>query len=179
VRTAVSNRSGQPSIRAGFPVGTAVRLILGLIAGAMVGAFGTAIHRSLLTFGAAPNTHFFPHGLLLALALTIAAGLFIRASAGFNTFAAFGLGWIVMVQLLAMPNTGGDVLIVDPREPLPFAAAGLIWTYLGAVLLVLLALLPPRWFRAMPSEPTGPTPREVSPAGVFSAATVDPEAVND
>lgn len=130
------------------------RILLGLIAGALVGAFGTAVHRSMLTLGTAPDIHRIPIGLALALALTICAALFVRAAAGFNTYAAFGIAWILMVQLLSMPNSGGDVLIVDPRAAIPWAGAGLIWTYAGAILLVLIALLPARWFKNIPDAVT-------------------------
>ena len=134
-----------------------LRLVLGLLAGVLVGLFGTANHRSFFTFGTAPNLHRFPLGLIIALALTISAALLIRAVAGFTAFAAYGIGWILSVQLpLLVANAGGDVLIVDPRESIPFAVAGVIWTYAGAVLLVLIALLPPRWFRALPDS----TPQE-------------------
>jgi hypothetical protein len=157
--------------------------VFGLVAGALVGAFGTAIHRtiwgSFSLFGLDSGV---PIGLLIALALTLSAALFIRAAAGFNTFAAFGLGWIVAVQLLAMQHSGGDVLIVDPRENIRWASAGLVWVYLGAGLLVLTALLPPRWFRpiaavtnkaTVPTMPQAPDRASTIPVTVGSGGTAD------
>jgi len=136
---------------------TAIRILLGLVAGVLIGAFGTAIHRTLIgnfTLHDAVGRGF-PVGLLVALALLVSAGLFIRAAAGFNMFAAFGIGWILMVWLFSIPNHGGDVLIVDPRESIPWAVAGLIWTYLGTLLLVIIALLPLRWFSPKAGGHTG------------------------
>ena len=146
-----------PSRPASHAAMVGLRLVLGLLAGVLVGLFGTANHRSLLTFGAAPNVHRFPLGLIIALALTVSAALLIRATAGFTAFAAYGIGWILAVQLpLLAAHSGGDVLIVDPRENLPLASLGIVWAYLGAVLLILAALLPPHWFRP-PPDPASPS----------------------
>ena len=123
----------------------AARVALSLVAGALVGAFGTAIHRSI--FGGVPV------GLMIALALTVSAGLFVRAAAGFPAFAAYGLAWIMAVFLLSLVTHGnGDILIPDPMSPVvratvPWWIAGVIWPLLGSIFLVLMALLPLRWFQ--------------------------------
>jgi len=140
-------------------VGTAVRLIVGLVAGALVGAFGTAIHRSI--WGGIPV------GLVVALLLTLSAGLFLRSAAGFTTFAAYGIGWLLTVWLLWIPNHGGDMLFVDHRESIPWAAASLIWMIVGPAFLVTVALLPPRWFSPPSYRRTNMMP--VPPGAILNA----------
>jgi len=115
-----------------------LRLILGLLVGALVGGFGTAIHRTI--WGGVPL------GLLIALLLVLSAALCLRAAAGFGMFAAMALGWILAILLLWLPNAGGDFLFIDHREAVPWSGASLGWIAVGSALLVLVALLPPRWF---------------------------------
>jgi hypothetical protein len=125
------------------------QLILGVLAGILVGSFGTTAHRSIFAG--------IPVGIVVALALTASTALLVRAAFGFPAFAAYGLGWILAVQLLALPDFGGSLLITSPQASIPFAAAGVVWNIAGAALLVICALLPQRWFakpkKAVPTEP--------------------------
>ena len=123
---------------------TGLYLLLGLVAGVLVGAFGTAIHRTIWLG--------LPVGLVVGLALTLSTALFLRAALGFGSYAVYAVGWIVTVMLLSAPNMGDNVLVTGPHADIPFAAAGMVWSYLGAALGVVAALLPPRWFRSPARE---------------------------
>ena len=123
-------------------------LLLGLVSGVLVAAFGTAIHRSIFWN--------IPVGLMVGFALTISAALFLRAALGFGGFGAFALGWIVAVMLLSAPNLGDNVLVTSPSADLPFAWAGMVWSYAGAAAMVALALLPARWFRPPDNDDDDP-----------------------
>lgn len=123
-----------------------VAILLSLLLGLIVGALGTAIHR---TFWSAlvDGGSFFPIGLVLGLALTASVALFLRSWRGILALLAFAIGWIVASQTLSLTGPGGDVIVVDPTAPVPVPFAGLIWDYVGIALMVIVALLPRRWFR--------------------------------
>ena len=120
------------------------RLGSGLVAGLLVGAFGTTAHRTI--WGGVGAIGPLPLGFVVAVALAASAGLLVRALAGFGAYALYVLGWVVAVQILAMPSAGGDVLIINPQADIAFAPLGVIWSYGGAAMLVVGALLPGRWF---------------------------------
>jgi hypothetical protein len=112
--------------------------VLALLVGAVVAALGTATQRTIWSG--------LPLGLVIALALTASAAVMCRAWSGHLALAAAAVGWVVMVQLMALPGSGGDVLITDPAAAIRFPWSGLAWSYAGAALFVVVALLPRRWF---------------------------------
>jgi len=135
----------------------AARLLIPFLAGLLVGAFGTAIHRSIIFEHTLGPIHLgsslglvdigLSVGLLVGLALVASAALLVRASLGIGSLLTFGLGLIVAVQVLSLARPGGSVLILDPatvgvRVPI----LGLIWAYGSALVLLVVMLLPPSWF---------------------------------
>ncbi|PZR55510.1 hypothetical protein DNL40_01405 [Xylanimonas oleitrophica] len=115
-----------------------VRTVLAVLLGAVMGALGTATHRTVW--------HELPLGVVVALALTASTAVLCRAWSGYGTLLAAGVGWVAAVQVLALPGRGGDVLVPDPAAGLPFGWAGLLWSYGGVLLFAVAAFLPRRWF---------------------------------
>lgn len=100
-----------------------------VVLGAVIGLIGSLLFRSVA-----------PWGLVLACATLLSAALLARSWAQTAGVISLGLGWIVMVQILALEGPGGDVVIA--AQPI-----GYIWVY-GGVVFILGALLAPRaWFR--------------------------------
>jgi hypothetical protein len=151
------------------PRANIARIIAALLLGLLIGAVGTAIHRTTLATGLGfeqlpfPPTYwgatfaeylmFLPLGLLFALLLTASAALLMRSWVRLPSLAAFAVGWVVAVELLSLVGPGGDVLVLDPSANVPVRHAGVLWTYLGIGVIVLTMLLPRRWF-------SGPTKAE-------------------
>lgn len=109
----------------------------------MVGVVGTGVHR------AQP-----PWGLLLALLCVLSAGVLARAWTGRAGLLAVALGVFAAVSLLGGPGPGGDVLVA--LQPV-----GIAW-YVGALVVVVVAFLPRRWFVDVPVASGGePTPGDV------------------
>lgn len=102
----------------------------------MVGVVGTGVHR------AQP-----PWGLLLALLCVLSAGVLARAWTGRAGLLAVGLGVFAAVSLLGGPGPGGDVLVA--LQPV-----GIAW-YVGALVVVVVAFLPRRWFADTPVASDG------------------------
>ncbi len=100
-----------------------------LIFGALIGLIGSLMFRSVP-----------PWGLVLACATLLAASVLARAWAQTAGVISLGVGWIVMVQILALEGPGGDVVIA--AQPI-----GYVWVY-GGIVFILAALFAPRaWFR--------------------------------
>lgn len=117
---------------------TVLRVLLAVALGVAAAALGTATHRTIWND--------LPVGLLIALALTASTALVCRAWAGLATLAAAGVGWVVAVQVMTVEGAGGDVLIVDPGQAIPFAWASVAWAWGGILLIGVVAFLPARWF---------------------------------
>ena len=105
-----------------------MRTLLAVLLGVVMGGLGTVVHR----FG--HDSWYL--GLLLALALTAAAGVLARAWAGYGTLLGVGVGWVIMVQALSLPGSGGDVVV-------PAGVLGMVWSYVGVAVLAVVAFLPP------------------------------------
>ncbi|MFC7023334.1 hypothetical protein ACFQHV_09310 [Promicromonospora thailandica] len=116
---------------------TILRTLLAVLLGVVLGALGTVVHR----YGGDP---WYP-GLVLALALTVAAGVLARAWAGYGTLLGFGVGWVGIVQALSLPGSGGDVVV-------PAGVLGMVWSYAGVALLAVVAFLPAGWFADVPAR---------------------------
>ena len=83
-------------------IGTAVAT---LVLGVVVGALGTVMHRSIP-----------PWGLVVCLALALAAAITARAWGGLLALAGYAIGLFVSVQVLAQKGPGGDTLVPDGRR---------------------------------------------------------------
>ncbi|MDR7384235.1 hypothetical protein [Promicromonospora iranensis] len=114
-----------------------MRTVLAVLLGVVMGGLGTVVHR----FG----DESWYLGLVLALALTAAAGVLARAWAGYGTLLGFGVGWVAMVQALSLPGSGGDVVV-------PAGALGMVWSYAGVAVLAVVAFLPSSWFAEVPAR---------------------------
>jgi hypothetical protein len=108
--------------------------VLGLVAGLVLGAFGTVMHRSVP-----------PWGAVLALALVLAVAVAMRAWSGLVALLGFGIGVLVSVQLLTQTGPGGDVL-VPTGDRVGWVWLGWFWVLGSVVAVVVAALLPRRWF---------------------------------
>ena len=115
-----------------------LRVVLAAALGAAIALLGAATHRTLWND--------LPVGLVLALALTLSTAVLCRAWSGGATLTAAALGWIVAVQLISLPGRGGDVIVTDPSAAVPWAWAGVAWSYVGIVLFGVVVFLPRRWF---------------------------------
>jgi hypothetical protein len=114
------------------------------VLGLVVGAVGTAMHRSVP-----------PWGVVLCLLLVACAGLLSRSWGGGVALAGLAGGMFLSVTTLARSGPGGDVL-VPARQGI-----GWVWVVGAAGVLVLVALAPRALFR---DEPRGERPRTVAPA---------------
>jgi len=118
------------------------------VLGVIVGVVGTVAHRAQL-LGLD-----LPLGLVLALLAVLAAGVLSRAWGGLAGLLGYGIGWVAVVQLLAIEGPGGDVLV-------PGQAVGYVWIYGGLVVVAVAAFLPRTWFSDRPvraalhTRPTG------------------------
>lgn len=99
---------------------------LTLVAGLLVGAVGTAVHRVQV-----------PWGVIGALVLVVLAGVTARAFDGWPALASYGVGVVATVAVLSGTGPGGDVLVPEGQ------AVGSVWVY-GAVAAVLLVAVIPR-----------------------------------
>lgn len=112
-----------------------LRVLLAVALGLVIGALGTTVHRY--------GDESWYSGMVLALAVTVAAAIMSRAWSGYSALLAFAGGWIVAVQLMSLRGSGGDVIV-------PAGTLGLIWNYAGVGLLGAAAFLPGSWFRDVP-----------------------------
>ena len=110
---------------------------LALAGGAVAGMLGSFVH----PLGVAG----LPAGLLLALALSVTvvrcAGLLVVSRSG---AAAAGVGWLVMVLLLAAPRPEGDLVVAGN-------SAGYAWLVAGTLIVGLAIGLPHGRSRRAPS----------------------------
>jgi hypothetical protein len=120
-----------PARRRGVVGRTLLALTLGLVAGVL----GTVSHRT--------TWNDLPVGLVLALALTASTAVVCRAWSGVGALLVCGAGWLIAAQVLAIGGPGGDVLV-------PAQAVGLVWTYGGILVFLVVAFLPRSWFSDRP-----------------------------
>jgi hypothetical protein len=118
-------------------------LVCALI-GVIVGLVGTVAHRATPLGIALPGG--FGLGFVLALITVLAAGILSRAWGGMAGLLGYGIGWVVVVQLLSLQGPGGDVLV--PSQPVGYA-----WIYGGLVVVAAVAFLPRSWFSERPVRP--------------------------
>ena len=106
----------------------------GLLAtGLLVGAIGTIQHRS-----------YAPWGVVAGLALVAVAGVLARAIGGFAGYGVYALGVAGVVAAMWTYSPGGDILLPN------LGNLGQVWLLGVPVVLALVPLAPPGWFRAEP-----------------------------
>ncbi|GII99653.1 hypothetical protein Slu03_20310 [Sediminihabitans luteus] len=108
-----------------------------LLLGVAIGALGTVVHRKHVL-------DWFPLGIVLALAATLTAGVLSRAWGRMSGLLGYGVGWLVVVQLMALEGPGGDVLIPSVDK------IGYVWSYAGLAIVAVCAFLPSQWFSDEP-----------------------------
>jgi hypothetical protein len=107
------------------------------VLGALVGLVGTVAHRAAVVD---LPVHL---GLVLSLLAVLAAAVLARSWGGFAGLLGYGIGWVVVVQLLSLEGPGGDVLV-------PSQAVGYVWIYGGLLVVAAAAFLPRSWFSERP-----------------------------
>lgn len=122
------------------------RWFAALVLGGLVGAVGTVMHRA-----------FVPWGIAACLALVLASSVLTRAWVGLVGLLAYGVGFVVVVQVLSLTGPGGDVLI-PAGQPVGYA-----WIVGGMLMVAAGAFAPARSFRddvpapaATPESGSGP-----------------------
>jgi len=113
------------------------RVFGSLVLGAVVGALGTVMHRSVP-----------PWGLVLCLLLVLTGAVTVRAWGGLVALLAYAATWGGVVFALSMSGPGGDVLI--PGGTASWTVLGQIWILGGWLPIAIAAFLPSRWFRDVP-----------------------------
>ena len=124
----------RPRTRTGWVVAV---LLAGLL-GVVLAALGTATHRTIVSG--------FPMGLVLALAMILAGALMVRAWRGLLTLAAMAAGWLIIMQILSLARSSGDVLLTDPSAAIPLPWLSVAFSWAGLLVTGVVAFLPRRWF---------------------------------
>jgi len=128
-----------------------VRVVLSGLLGVLVGAVGTFMFAALLPSGVTDHlaaAASWPVGLVLTLALSVTAAVLARAWGGYGAYAAYAVGWLVVVIVLTgMHGPGGDVLAGAHQR------WANVWMYGGFLLVAASAFAPRGWFSDAPREP--------------------------
>ncbi len=111
--------------------GGSVGVLVSLLAGLVMGALGTVVHRFALND--------LPVGIVLGLAGVLAAAVAARAIAGGGGLLLTALAVVATTQAMAFLRPGGDVLVTN--EAISYA-----WLFGAPIACVAAALLPARWF---------------------------------
>ena len=126
-----------------FTGGAFVRAAVALVLGAVVGTVGTVTHRAIA-----------PWGVVIALALVLAAGVAVRAWSGYVSLVGYAGGLCLLIQVLSQSGPGGDVLVPAGDS------IGWVWIIGAALATGAAAFAPRRWFS---DEPVVRTRRARSP----------------
>lgn len=129
---------GTPVEWTGTRTGTVVAVLLAGLLGVVLAALGTATHRTIVAG--------FPVGLVLALAMTLAGALMVRAWRGLPALATMAVGWLVAMQILSLARPSGDVLLADPGAAIPLPWLSVAFSWAGLLVTGVVAFLPRRWF---------------------------------
>ncbi|WP_193311427.1 PIG-L family deacetylase [Georgenia satyanarayanai] len=111
--------------------GGTVGVLVSVLAGLVMGALGTVVHRFTLDG--------LPAGIVLGLAGVLAAAVAARAIAGGGGLLLAALAAVGVTQAMAFLRPGGDVLVTN--EVISYA-----WLFGAPLACVAAALLPARWF---------------------------------
>ncbi|WP_148284213.1 hypothetical protein [Luteimicrobium xylanilyticum] len=127
-----------------------VRIVLSGLLGVLVGAVGTFMFAALLPSGITDHVSAagsWPVGLVLTLALSVAAAILARAWGGYGAYTAYAVGWLVVVIVLSgMHGPGGDVVAGAHQR---WAS---LWMYGGFLLVAASAFAPRGWFSDEPRD---------------------------
>ena len=126
-----------------FTGGAFVRAAVALVLGAVVDTVGTVTHRAIA-----------PWGVVIALALVLAAGVAVRAWSGYVSLVGYAGGLFLLIQVLSQSGPGGDVLVPAGDS------IGWVWIIGAALATGAAAFAPRRWFS---DEPVVRTRRARSP----------------
>lgn len=134
--TAAAAAAAEPAPRQGVAgrlvtSGGTIGVLVSLLAGLVMGALGTVVHRFTLEG--------LPVGIVLGLAGVLAAAVAARAIAGGGGLLLAALAVVGTTQAMAFLRPGGDVLVTN--EAISYA-----WLFGAPIACVLAALLPARWF---------------------------------
>lgn len=102
-------------------------VLIGLVLGVLVGALGTALHRS------AP-----PLGLILGIVATASLAVAMRSFMGWTGLFSSLVGWAVTVQFLALERKTGDILIAGDGLGYGWLLGGILALFVGLLLPVTL-----------------------------------------
>lgn len=120
----------------GDRAGHVVAAVVAVVAGVLVGAAGTLVHRW------SPDG--LPVGVATALAVVLVGGVFARSAADGAGVFLLGLAGVLTTLTMTFVSPNGDVLVTD--QPLSF-----VWL-LGMPLAAGLAMLTPRgWYSDEPA----------------------------
>jgi|GEM_PF-1268285 len=97
--------------------------IVGAVLGAIVGALGTTLYRSVP-----------PWGLILALVATAAMTVAMRSLMNWAGLISGVVGWAVAVQILALEGPTGDVLIAGDTLGYAWLLGGILALFTGLLL---------------------------------------------
>ncbi|PYF96811.1 N-acetylglucosaminyl deacetylase, LmbE family [Georgenia satyanarayanai] len=133
---AATGGAAEPAPRRGVlgrlvTTGGTVGVLVSLLAGLVMGALGTVVHRFTLED--------LPVGIVLGLAGVLAAAVAARAIAGGGGLLLAALAVVGTTQAMAFLRPGGDVLVTN--EAISYA-----WLFGAPIACVTAALLPARWF---------------------------------
>ncbi|MDR0945170.1 MAG: hypothetical protein LBM66_03275 [Bifidobacteriaceae bacterium] len=137
----------------------ALKFVLALVGGLVLGLIGTFQYNAVLTVG---PWKYAPVGLIIALLATTAWGVFLRAWSGIGGVALDIVGLFVSTQLVASWAPGGDVVM--PAGSTGQAVIGYVWVWGAEVLPLIVCFLPPSWFRPRLSHPKTPVASGPAPA---------------
>lgn len=101
------------------------------VLGVLIGAIGTTLHRQWL-----------PWVLLFSIIAVFAAATMVRAWIGLGGVAGFGVGLLVVIQVLALNGPGGDILMPAGDT----AYLSYLWMAGSLIAVGIACFTPRRWF---------------------------------
>lgn len=98
-------------------------VLFGIVLGVLVGALGTAVHRS-----------YPPGGIIGALVATASLAVAARSLMGWTGLLSSVVGWAGSVLILAMGRPSGDVLIAGDGLGYSWMLGGMLALFVGLLL---------------------------------------------
>jgi hypothetical protein len=102
--------------------------LFGALFGVFVAVLGTSVHRA-----------YAPFALIFVLIAVLICAVMMRAWLGLGGIAAFGIGWLVAVQVFTLEGPGGDIV-------LPAQYQTYVWLVGGLFMLGLACFTPRKWY---------------------------------
>ncbi|MGC4174587.1 hypothetical protein [Demequina sp.] len=104
----------------------AIEIVVSAILGAVVAVVGAIAHRSIP-----------PLGVILSIALVLAAMIFVRTWGGWIGVLAFAVPFVILTIVFSRPGPGGSLLVAGD-------GLGYSWLWGGSAAVIVACLLPPR-----------------------------------